>query len=102
MTPFTNDDRKRAAAERQLALDCQALADKFGVATRNRVLDRLNQMPASMRHGYVRALLGGRAAAIQAFCLECSGWRRKRVYTCEDDGCPLYESRPRGRKAKGG
>ena len=65
---------------------------------------RLRQMPETMRATYRLAMAGrSKAAAIRAFCCECTGWSRAEVRDCTDTGCPLFKYRPyRKGKAGGG
>jgi len=35
-----------------------------------------------------------KAEAIKAFCLQCVGFKYKRVRTCSSPQCPLYQVRP--------
>lgn len=43
---------------------------------------------------------GGRAAAIQLFCLSCMGGSRADVVACGSYSCPLWQFRPGGKKGK--
>ena len=47
-------------------------------------------------HGiYLRAYAGqSRAAAVQAFCLRCTGDKRDEVRRCSSYACPLWPYRP--------
>jgi len=59
------------------------------------VAKRLKQMPKLYRDIYRRAITGkSLSSATKAQCLECTGWVRKEVNLCTDEGCPLYPYRP--------
>ena len=61
----------------------------------DRIQKKLNDMPESYRRNYKRALAGkNRAAAVKAFCLECTGWQRIETGNCNSVACPLYPYRP--------
>jgi len=52
-------------------------------------------MPKDYRNNYRKAMTGKyRAAAVKAFCLECTGWQRIEVNKCGSVACPLYLYRP--------
>lgn len=60
---------------------------------------RLKQMPTSYRKTYLKAVTGsGRANAVKAMCAECTGYDRKAVGECSDNGCPLWAFRPYRKK----
>ena len=42
----------------------------------------------------MKAVGGGRAAAVKAFCLECCGWKPQEVRSCSAPACPLWAVRP--------
>jgi len=91
--------RRKAAAARELAKDPAALLEASGVDAlsehRQKILDRLTEMPATMRRGYMKALRGkSTSAGIRAFCFMCMGWVRSEVPLCTDPACPLYPYRP--------
>ena len=59
------------------------------------IKDRLDEMPASLRPRYMKAMRGGaKNEAIAVFCFQCVGWVRADVALCRDLACPLYPYRP--------
>ena len=66
-------------------------------ATREqRVAKLIAEAPVSARGILKRALdgTGGRANAIQAMCLHCTGYDRETVRNCTGWCCPLWQYRP--------
>ena len=56
-------------------------------------------MPSSCRRSYEKSKTS-KAFAIKSMCAECSGYDRKVVRDCTDEGCPLWPHRP-FQKSKG-
>ncbi len=50
-------------------------------------------MPSSFRLSYEKSKTS-KAFAIKSMCAECSGYDRKVVRECSDNGCPLWPHRP--------
>jgi hypothetical protein len=70
--------------------------DEMDPARRQRVEERMREIPRMYRNGYLRAAAGKASprAAVKAFCLECVCWEREEVRSCSAVACPLYEYRP--------
>lgn len=57
--------------------------------------ERVKAMPERYRNNYRKAMSGmSKAAALKAFCLECTNWEREEVRKCTSPACPLYPYRP--------
>jgi hypothetical protein len=54
---------------------------------------RIQQIPETMQGPYAKRKTS-RKMAIIAMCQECTGYDRKAVRECTDDGCPLFHYRP--------
>ncbi len=95
---FTDEDRAKTAETLELRKDPARLLAESGldIPARERaaILERLEQMPASWRRLYLRALGGSQAAAIKSHCGECMGWVRDEITKCTAPACPLYHVRP--------
>jgi hypothetical protein len=60
-----------------------------------KVRETLAEMPHIHRKAYLQAVLRrSRAAAMKAFCLECTGWQKGEVRRCTALDCPLWAWRP--------
>ncbi len=54
---------------------------------------RIENMPTSFRKAYEKSRKS-KAFAIKSFCAECTGYDRKAIRDCTDNGCPLWPHRP--------
>jgi hypothetical protein len=62
---------------------------------RDHILGKLKEMPSRYRKSYLKAIMGkSRAHAVKVHCLECMGWKKAYVATCESWGCPFWTYRP--------
>jgi len=60
-----------------------------------KIAERLASIPKKYRQIYEKAMQGkSRKAGIDAFCLECLGWKRKDIEGCSSTACSLYHFRP--------
>ena len=66
------------------------------MATRaEKIAKRRAEMPETCRGVYDKAVAGkSLRAAVNAFCLECVGWKRQEITQCTSPACPLYAARP--------
>ena len=96
---MTPEMRADAAATRELAKNPQELLEsaKLPLAPKERaaVLNKLNDMPSSLRGRYLRALDGKHLrAAVTHQCIECMGYDRAAVKDCTAPACSLFPYRP--------
>ena len=60
-----------------------------------KINQRLSQIPKAYKGIYKKAVQGkSLRAAVNAQCLECTGWQRKEITLCTAKACPLYAIRP--------
>lgn len=96
MTQLHTDEAKaKGMATRDLARDAEALLEDSGLDVHPNTLVLLEQFPAGMRRGYLKALAGKNPrAGIKAFCQICLGFEREAIRACSDHSCPLMPYRP--------
>ena len=74
---------------------------RSGEGQRDGILRKLRDMPSRYRRGYLKAIMGrSRPHAVRANCLECVGWKRAAVATCETMACVFWPYRPYPKKAE--
>ena len=62
---------------------------------------KLAAMPSRYRRCYVKAIMGkSRTYGVRANCLECTGWKKADVGTCNARACALWSYRPYAKKAE--
>jgi hypothetical protein len=60
-----------------------------------KIKNRIAEIPKRYRGIYKKAVeTNNKAAAIEAFCLECVQWQKGEVADCSCLVCPLYGLRP--------
>jgi len=60
-----------------------------------KIAEYRKQIPKIYRTNYDKAIKGrSLRAAVNAQCLECTGWQREEVRLCTNVVCPLYPYRP--------
>jgi len=60
-----------------------------------KIAERTRQIPKAYRAVYEKAVSGkSLRAAVNAQCLECTGWQRKEITLCTAKNCSLYAVRP--------
>ena len=96
---FTNQDRSKARFSKHLKFyeifSRLAGENRFSAAQARQIEKALWQIPRSFRKSYLIAMGGkSRKKAVQMYCLQCAGWKRKRVAACSNLACPLYPYRP--------
>jgi hypothetical protein len=68
---------------------------------RDGILRKLREMPSCYRKAYVRAIAGqSRPQAVKLNCLECVGWKKADVVTCETMACVFWPYRPYVKKGE--
>jgi len=68
---------------------------KVSKAIPDKVLKKMAGIPRAYRQTYKRAMSGkSLRAALNAFCLECTGWQREEIKLCTAIDCPLFPYRP--------
>ena len=96
---FTNQDRGKARFSKHLKFyeifSRQIKENRFSAAQTRQVERALSTVPRSFRKSYLMAMGGkSRKKAVQIYCLQCAGWKRKQVSACSNLSCPLYPYRP--------
>ena len=84
---FTNQDRGKARFSKHLKFyeifSRQIKENRFGYAQTQQIERALAEVPRSFRKAYLIAMGGrSRKKAIQIYCLQCAGWKRKQVAAC--------------------
>jgi hypothetical protein len=60
-----------------------------------KIKQRLSKIPQAYKRNYQNAVQGkSLRAAVNAFCIECTGWQRNEIIFCTSLACPLYAVRP--------
>ena len=96
---FTNQDRGKARFSKHLKFyeifSRLAGENRFSAAQAQQIEKALWQIPRSFRKSYLLAMGGkSRKKAVEVYCLQCAGWKRKQVAACPNLACPLYPYRP--------
>ena len=61
----------------------------------------LETMPSRYRKSYLKAIMGkSRPHAVKVHCLECVGWKKADVVTCETMACVFWPYRPYVKKGE--
>ncbi|MFC1739144.1 hypothetical protein ACFL1G_08860 [Planctomycetota bacterium] len=72
--------------------DCHS---KSSVKREEKIAERQMQIPRAYRAIYDRAVQGkSLRAAVNSFCIGCTGYQREEVRLCTSLACPLYAVRP--------
>ncbi len=67
----------------------------MGTLRSQKISGRLAEIPKKYRKNYKKAVKdNSKAAAVKAFCLECSLWQENEITDCKAVTCPLYAVRP--------
>jgi hypothetical protein len=60
-----------------------------------KISKRIEEIPKKYRKIYKKAVeTNNKAAAIEAFCLECVCWQKNEIINCSCPTCPLFGVRP--------
>ena len=67
-----------------------------------KVTAKMAIIPVKYRSTYRKAMTGkSLRAAVNSFCLECTGWQREEIRLCTSPACPLFCFRPYQEKRNG-